>query len=93
MNTKNYVNEEWQCKTWQKAQWYGWWITQNKNIAKQGGCIIDANMTKDILPQILWKMKMKRINCCKNEQATNIRSKANQRHLQKLKTKWKIKMM
>ncbi len=77
MNTKNYVNKDPQCKTWQKAQWYGWWITQNKNIAKQGGCIIDANMnlntTKDMLPQILWKMKS--INCCKNEQATNIKPK------------------
>jgi hypothetical protein len=54
---KNYVNEKSQCKTWQKAQWYGWWITQTKNIAKQGGCIIDANMNlnmmKDILLQIL----------------------------------------
>jgi hypothetical protein len=40
MNTKNNVNEEPQCKTWQRAQWYGWWIIQNKNIAKRGGCIL-----------------------------------------------------
>ncbi len=71
MNTMNiyifYVNEEPQCKTWQRTQWYGWWITQNKNVTKQGDCIVDANMnlnmTKDILPQILRKMRMKCISC------------------------------